>query len=202
MSPEVPADFRPATAALTAIIQEIKDDQLELDTPSSGTVGELLDHVESLCLAFTAAATKTRLPGGSSAPTPDASRLGADWRQRLPERLAALAEAWRPPSAWAGTAEAGGNDMPAEIAGLSGLDEVIVHGWDLAVATGQPYPDTDPALDASIAAAYGWVETVVAQQPGGIPGLFGPRVSVPEDASLLHRLLGLTGRSPGWHPGS
>ena len=31
-------------------------------------------------------------------------------------------------------------------------------------------------------------------------GLFGPVVPVPEDAPLLHRVLGGAGRDPGWSP--
>lgn len=89
-----------------------------------------------------------------------------------------------------------GSDLPAEIAGVIALDEVIVHGWDLAVATGQPYIcDSD-----LIQAAYGFVESTVAQNPNGSPGLFGPPVSVAKGAPLLDRLIGLTGRDPDWCP--
>ena len=34
---------------------------------------------------------------------------------------------------------AGGVDFPGEVAGMVALTEVVVHGWDLARATGQPY---------------------------------------------------------------
>ena len=32
-------------------------------------------------------------------------------------------------------------------------------------------------------------------------GLFGPVVEVPDDAPLLDRVIGLTGRDPAWSPG-
>ncbi|MBG0832867.1 TIGR03086 family protein [Planomonospora sp. ID67723] len=196
------ADLHPATAALAALIGQVRDDQLTAPTPCGGiTVGELLDHVDSLCVAFTAAAAKTPLAGGGRAPVPDASRLGGDWRRRLPARLGDLARAWREESAWTGTTEAGGNRLPAAAAGAAALDEVIVHGWDLAVATGRTYPGADPALTEAMTAAYRWVGAIVAQHPDGSPGLFGPPVPVPDDAPLLDRLLGLTGRRPGWRPG-
>ena len=53
------------------------------------------------------------------------------------ERLDQLAEAWADPAAWEGLTEAGGLTMPAEVAGTVALDEVVLHGWDLARATGQ-----------------------------------------------------------------
>ena len=46
------------------------------------------------------------------------------------------------------------------------------------------------------------VQQAVAQNPNGTGGLFGPPVSVPDDAPLLDRLLGLTGRDPAWRPAS
>src|SRR3712207_7480455 len=42
-------------------------------------------------------------------------------------RSDALVEAWRQPSAWEGTAEAGGVVMPAPVAAIVTLDEVLVH---------------------------------------------------------------------------
>jgi uncharacterized protein (TIGR03086 family) len=192
-------DLRPATDALADIIRGIRDEQLDAPTPCGDTtVGELLDHVDSLCAAFTAAATKTFRDDGGQAPVPDASRLGTDWRLRLPARLDELAQAWRPAPAWTGMTQAGGNKLPAEVAGSAALDEVIVHGWDLAVATEQPFPNDDPELVVPLQTSYAWVRSVVEQAPHGSPGLFGPPVPVPDDAPLLDRLLGLTGRHPSW----
>jgi uncharacterized protein (TIGR03086 family) len=146
-------------------------------------------------MAFTAAATKTPLPG-SQGPSADASRLGTDWRTRIPERLAGLAGAWREEAAWTGMTQAGGQDLPAELAAVIALDEVIIHGWDIAVATEQSF-SWEPEL---VTATLGFVEPTVAQNPDGTPGLFGPPVQVPDDAPLVDRLLGLTGRDPAWTP--
>ena len=60
----------------------------------------------------------------------------------IPDRLAALAEAWRDPAAYTGLTMAGPVEMPGDEAALVALDEVTVHAWDLAVATGQPYDPT------------------------------------------------------------
>ncbi|WP_042418483.1 TIGR03086 family metal-binding protein [Streptacidiphilus anmyonensis] len=197
-----PVDFRPATELLGALVRGVREEQWDLETPCGGiSVGRLLDHIDGLSLAFTAAARKERLPDGGRAREPDAARLEDTWRERLPAGLDALAEAWDPGAAWEGVTTVGGLELPAPVAGASGLDEVLVHGWDLAAATRQPYPVADGALTESMETAYAWVGSVAAQNPEGVPGLFGPAVAVAEDAPLLHRLLALTGRDPHWEPG-
>jgi uncharacterized protein (TIGR03086 family) len=191
-------DLEPATHMLTGLVEGVRDDQLTAPTPcSAASLGDLLDHVDGLSMAFTAAATKTPLPGHSQGPSADATRLGADWRTRIPKRLAALAAAWRHDAAWSGMTQAGGQDLPGELAGVIAVDEVIVHGWDIAVASRQSF-SCDPQL---VEAAHGFVQATVAQNPQGTPGLFGPPVPVPDGAPLLDRLLGLTGRDPAWRAG-
>jgi uncharacterized protein (TIGR03086 family) len=192
-------DLEPATRVLTDLVAGVRDDQLTAQTPcTEATLGGLLDHIDGLSLAFTAAATKTPLDGGSRGPSADASRLVPDWRTRIPERLAELASAWREQAAWTGMTRAGGLDMPAEVAGVVALDEVVLHGWDIAAASGQSF-SSDPQL---LEAAYGFVQSAVNENPQGTPGLFGPPVPVPDDAPLLDRLLGLSGRDPAWRAGA
>ena len=91
---------------------------------------------------------------------------------------------------------AAGVALPGQVAGLVVLDELVVHGWDIARATGQPF-DCD-------AATLGEVESTVEQVRGGnhgdLPGLFGPVVAIAGDADALDRVLSLTGRDPGWSP--
>ncbi|HEX6515380.1 MAG TPA: TIGR03086 family metal-binding protein [Nocardioidaceae bacterium] len=189
-------DLTPATVRLAEVVRGVRDDQLHAATPCQDTtVGDLLDHVDGLSVAFTAAATKEPLTN-QRPPVPAGSHLGGDWRASIPRRLAELAEAWRTEAAWSGMTGAGGVEMPGDVAGTVAVDEVVVHGWDIAVATGQPF-DCDPAL---VQAALAFVTSAVEQNPEGSPGLFGPPVPVPDDAPLLDRLVGLTGRDPAWRP--
>jgi uncharacterized protein (TIGR03086 family) len=76
------------------------------------------------------------------------------------------------------------------------INEVVVHGWDIAAATGHAYGREDQLVQAALA----FVEPTVAQNPEGSPEMFGPPVSVPDSAPQLDRLPGLTGRDPAWRP--
>lgn len=51
-----------------------------------------------------------------------------------------------------------------------------------------------------VEAALEFVRPTAEGNPDGTPGLFGPPVAVDDDAPLLDRLLGLTGRDPAWRP--
>lgn len=191
-------DLEPAAARLARLLEGISDDQLDAPTPCVDyTLGDLVEHVGGLSLAFAAAGAKRVGTETGQAPKADASRLPADWRVQWPARLAALAEAWRDPAAWEGMTQVGGVDLPGAVTGRVGMNELVVHSWDIARASGQPY---EPAGE-TVAAAVEFVAAVTP--PNGAPaadGVFGPVVEVPSDASPLDCLVGLTGRDPAWQP--
>ena len=184
-------DLGRAAATTATVVAGIRDEQLTDPTPCEGTpVAGLLAHLAGLAYAFRMAGERTPVDGQAST---DAGMLPVDWRTRIPAELDALAAAWRDPDAHEGTTAAGGVEMPGEVAAVVALDEVVVHGWDLAVATGQPY-DADPAAADACRA---FAESFGDDRP---PSLYGPVVPVPADAPALDRLLGATGRDPGWKP--
>jgi uncharacterized protein (TIGR03086 family) len=189
-------DFGPTTRALAALVRGVGDHQLGDPTPCPEySVGDLCDHVGGLALAFTLAARKEEIPGGGRA-SGDASRLEDGWRERIAAQLDELAAAWKDPAAYDGMTMAGPVEMPGPVAALVALDEVTVHAWDLAVATGQAY-DADPA---AVEACAGFVAQFDDAPRDG--SLYGPPVDVPWDAPALDRLLGATGRDPHWSPPS
>ncbi len=84
------------------------------------------------------------------------------------------------------------------MAGLVPLNELVIHGWDIARASRQPYSCAPESLDA--------IHAFVLQfsAPGmeaKRQGLFGPVIEVADDAPLLDRVIGLSGRDPAWSPG-
>jgi uncharacterized protein (TIGR03086 family) len=193
-------DLEPAAQRMAELVRDVPDELLDAPTPCPAySLGDLLDHIGGAALAFTGAARKETGDATSQGPSGDASRLGEDWRERIPRDLAALADAWRAPDAWNGMTKAGGVELPGGVAGLVALDELVVHAWDVARATGQEYEPDQASLEA--------VHDFVAQfsEPGqeaARAGLFGPVVDVPDDAPMLDRVIGLTGRDPGWSPRS
>jgi len=187
-------DFGPATSAVARLVHGVRDDQLGNRTPCPAyTVADLLDHIGGLALAFRCSATREPLPGGG-APQADGSRLESGWRDRIARDLGALADAWRDPAAYDGMTQAGPIEMPADVAALVALDEVVVHGWDLARATAQDYAPGEDAATAALAFATSFEAPADADDGG----LFGPPVPVPADAPVLDRLVGATGRDPHW----
>jgi uncharacterized protein (TIGR03086 family) len=197
-------NLAPAASEVSRLLDHVTDAMLADPTPCQDTsVAALLDHLMGLSLAFTWAARKTTTTEGGSGRSgpgrPTAEHLDPNWRALLPQRLDELAAAWRDPTAWAGATEAGGVTMPADVTGTVALDELVLHGWDLARATGQRFA-CDPASTAAVLAF-----TSASAQPeraAGREGLFGPVVKVPEDAPEFDRALGFAGRDPAWTPRS
>jgi uncharacterized protein (TIGR03086 family) len=191
-------DLEPAASEVTRLLDGVRDDQLADPTPCAGTsVAAMLDHLMGLTLAFTWAAQKTGAAGSRGGPSADAKHLDPRWRTVLPQRLGQLSAAWQDPAAWEGMTEAGGVTMPAEVTGTVALDEIVLHGWDLARATGQRFicdPESAAAVLAFTSAA-ARPESAAMRQ-----GLFGPVVDVADDAPTLDRALGFAGRDPAWTP--
>ena len=192
-------DLGPGAQRLANLIARVGDDELVKPTPCpSYTLGDLIEHVGGLALAFTAAANKDGGRYVEGAPSGDASRLEEGWRVRISRDLTALAEAWRKPAAWAGTTRIAGMDSPAEMVGLTAADELVVHGWDVARATGQPYA-CEPELLAAAASFLALFASPDA--PAGPDVAFGPSRRVPAGAPELERVVALAGRDPGWSLG-
>ena len=76
------------------------------------------------------------------------------------------------------------------------LMEEIVHGWDLAIATGQDVPFSAEAAEAALAAGRGMLKPEF-RGPGKS---FAEEVAVAEDVSSVDRLVAFLGRDPEWAP--
>jgi uncharacterized protein (TIGR03086 family) len=192
-------DFGPAAQRLAELVAGVDDDELAVPTPCPCyALGDLIEHIGGLALAFTSAANKERNSHAERQPSGDASRLPADWRTRIPRDLTALAQAWRERDAWAGTTRIAGSDALAAGIGLAAADELVLHGWDVARATGKPYACEPELLDA----ARTFLEQFASPDaPAGPDVPFGPSRESAEGATELDRVVALAGRDPRWEPG-
>jgi uncharacterized protein (TIGR03086 family) len=184
-------DLAPATRLTASVVAAVDDDALDRPTPCPEySVRHILAHLDGLSMAFTAAPARTsarwtprRAPSSSRSPT-----AGANGSRQLET----LADVWSDPAAWSGMTRAGGVDLPGEVAGLVALDEVVLHGWDLAKGTGHPY-DSDPATAAVVKGF------LAESRKGEVPeSIFGPAVEIDDDAQTFDHALGLAGRNPAW----
>jgi uncharacterized protein (TIGR03086 family) len=172
------------------VVRGIPDTALGVPTPCAEyDVKALVNHVFQVVVQFQRLAAKEPSDFGASAP--DRVAEGPDWRERLVAEAERLVAAWSAPGAEEGTT--GAMDMPARLVGSMALLDLTVHVWDLARATGQEYRAADEAVVTELAGAVAELEPTARKM-----GVFGEPVRVAEDASAFERLLGRTGRDPGW----
>ncbi|MYW03110.1 TIGR03086 family metal-binding protein [Streptomyces sp. SID3343] len=116
-----------------------------------------------------------------------------DWAASYAVQLRRAVGAWAQPQAWEGEVDLGGGSMmpAAEIAAMV-LKEMVVHGWDVAEATGQEY-HASPELEAAIEKIVAQYAEIYREYKG-----FAEPVRTPEGATALERALAMSGRDPGW----
>ncbi|MFJ9679090.1 TIGR03086 family metal-binding protein [Streptomyces sp. NPDC101194] len=196
-NPTIPTvDLEPAARQITDLLPGIHEQQLAGPTPCPDyTVRELLAHVVGLATAFRDAGRKEFGPTTDTAPDAALPVLAEDWREALPTVLDELVTAWRAPAARQGMTRAGGVDLPGDVAAMVALDELVIHGWDLARSTGQKYEPDEASLLVSLALLTPGDDAPRSET------VFGPPVPVAADAPLVDRAVAMSGRRPDWQPG-
>ncbi len=185
-----------AATSVVAVARNVKPDQLTDPTPCPGwDVRALVNHL-TFWSAFRSelAARKQTAPADDPVTEQTDFTTRRDWPQTLERQLDRAVAAWAEPGATEGDTGLAGGSMPARVIAMMMVGEPVVHGWDLARATGQPL-ETDAAVL--------WTVHEMATEIGEMGrrmGAFGPEVAVPESAPLLDRVLGLSGRDPQWTP--
>src|ERR1700722_166546 len=179
--------FKQAVAQTESIIAGVRPEQAALPTPcTEWDVHKLVTHM---------AGGVTRLAlvgeGADALSLPPFAARGDDWP------AAYRAAGARAEAAWADDAKLDAifavpwGKVPGRVAVAGYVREVLAHGWDLAVATGQE-PERDPELGAFALA--------VSRQslpPGGREGIpFGPLVEAPDGAGVYAQLAAWLGRTP------
>jgi len=115
------------------------------------------------------------------------------WQDRYAELAVDLIDAWAEPGAMEGMTWSGDVEMDARTAAAITLQELVLHGWDLAAAVGYDY---EPPADVS--AAVRQVVEFGAQRARDL-GVFGTAVDPLTDDDLETALAG-SGRDPNWSP--
>jgi uncharacterized protein (TIGR03086 family) len=177
-------------------IAALRPDQLSAATPCrSWPVSALLAHVIGGQEMF-AAAMGHPMPDAAPADPGSVPELAAAYRRAADAALGAFAQ----PDAMRRTAVLPVGEVPGEMVVGLALTDTVVHGWDLAVATGQ-----DATIPPDLAAVLlGGAQTGVGddlREPDGAMPVFAQPVSVPEDAPAPDQLLAFLGRDPRWSPG-
>ncbi|WP_283136035.1 TIGR03086 family metal-binding protein [Rhizohabitans arisaemae] len=170
-----------AITRTSAVVREVRDDQLGLPTPCADyDVRALLGHMSRAAATFDALARKEEAPAKDSDHT------------AFESRAAGMLAAWSNPEAFEGSSPDMG--LPMTVVFHMGLSDVVIHGWDLARSIGQDYE-----VDAETAETMAAFADRMAPQ-GRQMGIFGEEVAVSDDASAFERALALSGRDPAWKP--
>jgi uncharacterized protein (TIGR03086 family) len=158
------------------LIEGVERDQWAGSTPCTDwDVQRLLAHLVGWSGNFAA-----RWEGVQPEAEPDAIELGdrpSDTFRANAGRITAVLDS--------------GQQPPEDAPGADILTaEEILHGWDLAVATGQLVPYTDDESVSALAA----MKDMLKPEYRGYG--FEAEVDVPDDAGTLDRLLAFSGRDP------
>lgn len=142
-------DLKPACTRVIDLLADVTDDQLTRPTPCTEySVSDLLAHLDQVSRGFAALArAESDDDQADTATEPDGS-FSDGWRVGIAAHLRELGDAWDDPTAWQGTTNSGGVDLPNALWGKIALTEVVVHGWDLATATHQPFDLPEQTLRA------------------------------------------------------
>jgi uncharacterized protein (TIGR03086 family) len=175
------AQFELLGPHLGGVVAGIAPAQLDAPTPCAEfTVRGVLEHMIGGATAF-AAAYRGEAPG-----EPDTSDPLATFGPVLGDLVAAVSA----PGALAQTVDAPFGAVPGDVFARFIVLDGLVHGWDLAVATGQAY---DPP-DELVAAADQFARDALDPLRDG--QTFGDAVEPPPDATPIQRLAAYTGRRP------
>ena len=176
-----------ALQATGRLVEGIKADQWEDPTPNEGwSVRDLMQHIVSgnLWVGELMAGKSIEEVGDRL----DGDVLGADPIGAYRRSADVAAAAFKQPGAMERPVGVSYGPVPGQVYAGHRFIDVLIHGWDLAKATGQ-----DTELDPELVQACIEVLEPQKQLLAG-SGAFGTTVEVPDDADPQTRLLADLGR--------
>ena len=189
--------FEKAARRVQEIMAGIRQDQGDDATPcTEWNVRDVMNHVIGGAEVL-AGSLEGNIPEGVGGVSPISSYSGetdvAKLAQAYANELARILAAARTPGAMDAATPGGMMTVPQFLIAMA--TDHIIHGWDLARATGQ-----DDTLDAEVVeAAYVMMtspEGSMFVDMGRQMGFVGPAVAVPDSASVQDKLIGHMGRQP------
>jgi uncharacterized protein (TIGR03086 family) len=173
------------------VIEGVGADQLNLPTPCDDyDVEALLNHIVGWLQVFEACSHGRPYEGDAAN-----HRCGTDPAGEFRTAAAGLAAGWEKYGFDRQLAVMGG-EMPGEMVFNMTVMEYLTHGWDLAVATGQPIPFTEQEAAETLIRA----EATLPPKYRGENMPFGEIVPVGEYAPAVDRLVAFLGRDPASPP--
>lgn len=172
---------------VTAVVDRIAGMQMHDPTPCADfNVHGVLNHM------FVGGGTFAHLFRGEEPPevTPPAV-YGWVPAAEFREAMGDLVDAIRSPGALERTITTPVGEMPGETFARFVAVDALIHGWDLARATGQHYEPPEDLVEVIDRFARAAITPEVRAT-----GMFADAVEPPPDASKLERLVAFTGRTP------
>jgi uncharacterized protein (TIGR03086 family) len=168
------------------IVGQVRADQWSRPTVCAGwDVRAVTNHLVGGFTLMAGTLTTGRLAGDF-----DADWLGPNPVAAYDAAAQAVSTAWHRPTALQEPVALTFGTVPAQLAAIIHLTEVVVHGSDIAVAIGAEH-----MIDEELCA-----ELLMTMQRIGIddfrvPGIFGPAVAVDEQVPVHRHLMAFLGRS-------
>ena len=179
------ADLDRALAATEAVVAGIRADQWPGPTPCTELdVRTVLNHLVSGNLLFAA------LVHGEPLPDRNADHLGSDPLAAFQRAAVALRAAFAAPGVLESVYAAPFGTAPGAALVRARIIELLVHGWDLARATGQSADFPDEVAGRALAAA----KHQLTSRPEGPGAPFAAEVPIAGDAPAVDRLAAFLGR--------
>ena len=189
--------FEKASLRVQEIMAEIRQDQGHDATPcTEWNVLDVMNHIIGGAEVL-AGSLEGNIPEGVGGVSPVSSYSGEEDVSKLAEAYAdesaRVLTAANQPGAMEAVTPGGMMTVPQFLIAMA--TDHIIHGWDLARATGQ-----DDALDADVVqVAYAMMSSPEGAgfvEMGRQMGFVGPAVSVADDARLQDKLVAHMGRQP------
>jgi uncharacterized protein (TIGR03086 family) len=184
-----------ACTSTGSTLDHVIPEQLGLPTPCGNwPVRELVNHIVGATRFFADLAKWGSSPAGQEWPV----YADGDFAAAFGEQALRAVAAFSAPGAMERMMVTPAGRLPGWQCIQVATEEVFVHGWDLARATGQAMPDGGVA-DALLSSE--WMMSLCDEVRNDGTAPYAAAIDVPGEAPAADRLAGFLGRDPNWSGG-